>query len=345
MDNIPNLVPNFPPPPIRPPPPAFKNNANLYKERLQNYLLSRKNRLLSPHMPNEVRQKPMKLSEISIDLSRFYDTVETMKSEIENLSNSASTILSSQWNNQITELKSQLNELSTIREKYENSNVCNNAKRAVEKRLKKRSHIKKRKAELNAMKECEMKNRKLKHHQIDQWLNRNAENIRENRRKIENKQQAEQVLTEVKSLKNDAAKHLLLFDSLKELYRIRSRDKASTAMYDIEFNREMDKLKNMWMDASVKYEMEEKRLRTFLNCSNHCDEWQGILFGDVKSEDLFSLKKNENGLTKLIEIRRQWDSFIVSDDNPHGSSIPLGWVIPNSNPSEKWKVYLEDNNE
>lgn len=345
MDNIPIFVPNFPPPPIRPDLMRIskpKTNINLYKERLENYLSSRKDRLPF-HSTNEMRQMPLKLSEMTRELSHFYDSVETIKADIQNLSECAPSIDSNQWDIRITELKSQLNELSSTSQKYqENRNLCQ-AKRAVEIRLKRRNRIKKRKAEVNALKKCEMKNRELKHQQIDEWLRRNADEIRERRRDDEQKQRAERVLAEVKSCKSDAAKYLSLFDALKELYRIRCRDKATNAMGNIEFNAEMEKLNETWSNALDKYGMEEKRLRTFLDQdSNHWDEWQEIMFGNVKTEDIFSLKKNENGLEKLIAIRSQWDRFVVSHGNAYGSNLPLGWVIPNANPSIQWKTYLKD---
>lgn len=346
MDSIPIFVPNIPPPnfPNHPnfaPPTTPKISSNLYQERLQHYLKSRINRPLPPNIPNESRQKPLKLNEISMDLSNFYSTIETLKAKIENLSKCASSIDNNQWDNQLIGLKSQLNELSATNHKYQNPNLRDHAKCAVEKRLKKRSRIKKRKSEFDALKKCELRNRELKHQQINQWLNKNAEKIRENQRQIKNKQRAEEVLAEVKTLKNDAAKCIQTFDSLQELYRIRNKDKA---IADRDFNRGIEKLKKKWLKAAEKYEAEEKRLRTFLDCTNYLDEWQRTVFGDnTKNEDMFALKKNENGLEKLIEIRRQWDSFIVSDENPMGSNIPIGWAIPNANPTNQWKVYLKEN--
>lgn len=315
----------------------------MYKERLQTYLQSRKHRPLPPQMPNELRQKPLKLSELSTNLSRFYDTIEATKAEIENLTTGARSMSSDQWNARIVELKSQFDKLSAASQIYQNTNVCNDAKRSVEKRRQKRDRIKKRKLELDATKKCQMQNRALKHQQIDRWLERNAENHRENLRQSENKQRAEHVLAEVKSLKNDAKKLLLTFDALKQLHRIRSRDKTSAASEAAQFNCEMGKLQKLWLDVSMEYETEEKRLRAVLDCSNHWDGWQETLFGGVHDgDDIFSLKKNENGLTKLIAIRWQWDSFAVAHDNPYGSSIPSGWAIPNaSQSSTAWKAYLK----
>lgn len=341
MASIPIFVPNFPPPPIDSiviSPNASKPNSNVYKERLQSYLQSHRNRPIPSNIRNETLQKPLKLCELSTEMSHFFGSIEAIKANIEHLSRCAASIDSNQWDNQLAGLKSQLNELSATNQKYQNPNLLNSAKRAVEKRLKKRSRIKKQKAEFEALKNHELRNRERKHQQIDQWLNKNAQKIRENQREMENKHRAEKVLAEVKALKNDAAKYVQTFDSLKELYRVRNKDKAAG---DSDFRRELEKLKKIWLDASEKYETEEKRLRTFLNCSNNLDEWKELVFGDGKNEGMFSLKKNENGLTKLIEIRRQWDNFIVPDENPHGSSVPLGWATPNANPTNQWRIYLK----
>lgn len=345
MDSIPIFVPNFPPPPIHSIyalPITSKPSSSVYKERLENYLQSRTNRPIPTSIATETHQKPLKLSELSMDISNVYGTIETIKTEIENLSRCAASLDNSQWDNQLLRLKSQLNELSTTNQKHQNPNLLNRAKRAVDRRLKKRSRIRKRKAEFDALKKCELKNRELKHQQIDQWLNKNAEKIRENQREIENKQRAEEVLAEVKTLKNDAAKYMQTFDSLKELYRVRNKDKATG---DSNFKSEIEKLKKKWLDASEKYEREEERLRTYLNYSNNLEEWKGAVFGDEKNEDIFSLKKHENGLAKLIEIRRQWDSFIVPDENPYGSSVPLGWATPNANPTKQWAAHLKGNDQ
>lgn len=39
----------------------------------------------------------------------------------------------------------------------------------------------------------------------------------------------------------------------------------------------------------------------------------------------------------LICSRHVWDSYI---DNKYGSSIPIGWIVPNSEVNEQWQPYL-----
>lgn len=348
MDNIPIFCPNIPPPPIHlqyAPSPLSSSkadqNSNLYKERLQNYLQTHTNSNRC-QISNDIGQKPLKLSEVAMNLSQYYATIETIKAKIDNITEEATSMNSDHWNNQMAMLTTQLEHLSSINQKYQNSNTCQAAKRLVEKRRQKRDRIKKRKLELDTLEQYEMERRQLKHQQIDQCLQKSAENHQKHLFYRANKQRAERVLNEVNRLKNDAAKYLRTFDLLIELHRIRSRDSASTAAESVEFSREIDNLKTMWLDALVKYETEEKRLRAFLDCSDHWQSWQETLFDDVTTDDdLFSLKKNENGLEKLLDIRRQWDSFIVSHANSYGSSVPLGWAMPNANPTNEWKIYLK----
>lgn len=347
------FVPNYPPPPFLSEnsdiaPNTFESvtaataqSSNLYRERLQNYIKSRKTPA-SPHISGERPVKTLKLCDVSRELSHCYSLIDKINEEIQVLSRSAPSMTNHQWTNRISELKTETNDLSTICSNY-NQDSLGEVKKLVEKRLKKRHRIKQRKAETRAFKAYEAKNRQLKHQKIDLWLEKNAEEIRENRHQIESKQRAEEILMECKSRKNEAEKNLLVLDSLRTLYRIRNRDRPSNVSGEAEFNREIEDLKRIWLDASKEYASEEKRLGKFLPSSNHWVEWRDVVFGEPTKEDiLFALKKKENGLNQLIRIRNLWDQCIVSDDNPFGSSVPYGWVIPNQNPSDEWKTYVKN---
>lgn len=352
MNHMRVFVPNYPPPPFHSEhsdiapntsaTAATTQRSNLYKERLQNYIKSRKTQA-SPLISSERPVKSPKLCDVSTELSRCYSLIDKINEEIKVLSRSASSMTNHQWVNRISDLKMATNDLSTTCSNYQDTNLLSEVKFLAEKRLKKRHRIKKRKAETKAFKAYEAKNRELKHQKIDLWLEKNAEEIRENRRQIENKQRAEEILMEVKSRKNEAEKYLLVLDSLKTLYRIRNRDRPSGVSGEAEFNREIEDLKQIWLDASKRYAAEEKRLGKFLPSSNHWVEWRDVVFGEPTKEDiLFALKKKDNGLNQLIKIRSIWDQCIVSDDNPFGSSVPFGWVISNQNPSDEWKTYVKN---
>lgn len=352
------LVPNFPPPPIFNTIPSHSSlnlteipipsstqaiDPNRYKNRLQNFLEIRQNQKASDQQQHQP-QKAIKLNEVAREMSYCFDMIEMIKTEIDTLSQTASSMPASQWDEQMFQLNSKTADLSAICSKYQDLNLINAVQNVAKKRQLKRDRIRLRKAETKEFRKYQAINRERKHHEIDKWLEKNTEEILNNRRQIETKQRAEQILMNVKSRKSEAEKQILVLNSLKELNRIRNRDKHTVAN-DTEFNREIDDIKEMWLTAYKNYECEEKGLLAFLNCTNRWEEWRDTIFGEPKKEyAVFSLKKKDKGLIQLIKIRNLWDECIVPDDNPFGSCIPLGWVFPNTNPSDKWKQYIETNN-
>lgn len=348
------LVPGFPPP-LLSISNEVQNNSNhvtfpstpidlnVYKERLKNYLSVRRNQDRSgPHQKNQ-SQKVVHLNDVSMEMSYCFDMIEIINTEIETLSKSTSSMPESQWIEQIAQLNAKTVDLSAICSKYKDTQLINEIQNSIQKRQTKRSRIKKRKAETKLFKRYEALNRERKHKEIDKWLEKNSEDILKIRRDIETKQRAAQVLMDVKSRKNEADKYMLVLNSLKELHRVRNRDKRSSDEHvSSKFNQQIDEMKQMWVDAYKNYEHEEKGLLTFLNCTNNLEEWQGSIFGkETKEDTIFPFMKKDKSLKHLIKIRNLWDQCLVHDHNPFGSSVPLGWAIPNSNPSDNWKAYIK----
>lgn len=368
MNNFPVFIPNFPPPPLPPPfvsdsnnpipvslplpplpsaalPPLTPPSTDLYKDRLNSYLERRKRRL-AENKPISQPQSHLKLSTVSHEMSKCIHLIQVLNENIKTLSQSAPELTKTQWDDCLSELNSELSDLSAICSKYDDTDVRTQVKSLIDKRQEKRNRIRKRKLETTAIKKYEAVKRAEKHKQIDEWVERNAMEIAKNRQQIETKQRAEQMFMDVKSRRNEADKFIQLMDSLKELNRIRNRDKyIGSGQSDIELNRELDEMKQMWIDAAKTYAKEEKRLRKFINFTDDWEEWRTVLFGESTYEtNLGGSNKKNNGWNQLIEIRRLWDQFIVSEDNPFGSRVPMFWAIPNANPSEKWKIYLKDEN-
>lgn len=355
MDHtFPMLVPNYPPPPFVPQNQSTTDinsdeailnaakNSNLYKHRLENYLGSRNNRTTQSHS-EDISKKGLKLSEVSAELSNSFNLIQTINAEITALSQNLSTLTDHQWIHRISALNSETYDLARICLKYQDNHLRNDVQNLIKTRQIHRERIKKRKSETKVLKTFEAKQRARKHQEIDKWLERNEKKIIENRQKDENKQQAHEILTTIQNQKSEAEKFLLMFDSLKELHRLRNRDRVQNVESDAKFKHEIEQLKQIWLDASQKYAAEEKGLRIFLDYSNNWEEWRDILFGEPTIEEaIFSLKKKENGLNQLIEIRKQWDKCIVPPDNKFGSSVPRFWAIPSANPTDKWKAYIKN---
>lgn len=44
----------------------------------------------------------------------------------------------------------------------------------------------------------------------------------------------------------------------------------------------------------------------------------------------------EHSLPALIQIRHDWDQYLVPSDHPKGSSVPQGWVLPPLPSNDIW---------
>ncbi|KAG5263835.1 hypothetical protein AALO_G00269140 [Alosa alosa] len=48
----------------------------------------------------------------------------------------------------------------------------------------------------------------------------------------------------------------------------------------------------------------------------------------------------EISLPALVQIRREWDRFLVPEEHPDGSAVPQAWVLPEPPADEAWASAL-----
>lgn len=345
------FIPNYPPPGFnahQPPPFLFNappeplNRFDIYKNRLSTYLQNCNPSTSTFQTP---RKSIIKLSECTAELKQSYALIDNIKEELEKFSQNSVNITEDEHRLKLAELKQKKEELVAIVAKYKDPAIQSEINYAIEQRKTKRDRIKLRKAETNELKCLEVKNRQQKHEKIDKWFAENAQKIADERQRIQAEQKASIILSNVHQRKAEAEKNILLFDSLKELHQLRSRKKKGERFREGDiFSKEMEDLKGMWMEALGKYNEEEKRLQNIINDNSNLNEWRSVLFGS-STETISGLKGSSNAqkLKELISIRKQWDAFLVPEENPFSSAIPVGWVMPNPKPSDEWKVYRRNN--
>lgn len=353
------FIPNYPPPGFiannahQPPPVLFNappkplNRFDIYKDRLSTSLQNRDPSTVKSSTATfqKPRKSIIKLSECTAELRQCYALIGIIKEELEKLSQNLVNLSEDKRQHKLAELNQQKEELVAIIAKYKDSGTQTEINYAIEQRKAKRHRIKLRKAETKELKRLKAKNRQQKHENIDKWFAENAQQIADERRRIQAEQKASIILSNVHQRKAEAEKYISLFDSLKELHQLRSRKKKCESFREGDiFSKEMDSLKAMWMEALRKYNEEEQRLQSFINDNSNLNEWRSVLFGS--STEAVSDARGSSGVRKLkelISIRKQWDAFLVPEENPFGSAIPVGWVIPNPKPSNEWKVYQRNN--
>ncbi|XP_074625170.1 uncharacterized protein LOC141883551 [Acropora palmata] len=229
----------------------------------------------------------------------------------------------------------------------------------VLKRKKKREWQKrKRKEEFDIRKETMARTSAL-HRKIDKWRSRiTAED--EAKRKAESmKHEAGGVLGEVKRKQTDATKAVELLKALTKLREARKQEAEVKGVYikpTEEQNRKFEErvkwLENVMMPRRELYEAEEKTLRVML-AEEEEEKEKERLENERKKQESLGLsdqmdwfrsyyQQAEHSIPSLLQIRRQWDAFLVPSTFPGASRIPDGFVSPAEPSSELWKTALID---
>ncbi|XP_068693444.1 programmed cell death protein 7-like [Montipora foliosa] len=227
------------------------------------------------------------------------------------------------------------------------------------KRKKKREWYKrKRKEEHAERKESETRTSVL-HRKIDERRSRIIAEDDAKRKADSMKHEAGGVLGEVKRKQTDATKAVELLKALRKLREARKQEAEVKGVYirpTEEQNRKFEErikwLENVMTPRRELYEAEEKTLRVMLaeeeeekeKERRESERKKQASLGLSDSMDWFHsyYEQAEHSIPSLIQIRRQWDSFLVPDTFLGASRIPEGFVNPVEPSSDSWSTALID---
>lgn len=210
---------------------------------------------------------------------------------------------------------------------------------------------------------------------IDRWRMQCVQEVEEKKRERELKAAADSVLSEVRKKQADTKKMLDVLKSLEKLRKLRKEAAGRKGVFppqsaDETFENHVKRLRTMVYKRVALYDAEERALniivegeqeeerkkdkekRTkkerekFLQMQQKVDS---VLFGDPDPlpplHPLHPFRQYylqaENSVVSLVQIRHEWDRFLVSPDHPYGSSIPRGWIIPKSPSSDTWATAVQ----
>ncbi|XP_073424949.1 programmed cell death protein 7 [Dendrobates tinctorius] len=210
---------------------------------------------------------------------------------------------------------------------------------------------------------------------IDLWRMQCIQKVEEKKRERELKAVADYVLGEVRKKQNDVKKMLDVLKSLEKLRKLRKeaagrRGVCPPPSADETFTNRINRLRTMVHKRSALYDAEEKTLRVIVEGEQEEErqrakdkrlkkekektlqkqrELDCILFGDAESlPSLHPLQpfrqyylQAEHSVVSLVQIRCEWDQFLVPPDHPDGSSIPRGWVVPTAPCNDTWATALK----
>ncbi|KFP70139.1 Programmed cell death protein 7, partial [Acanthisitta chloris] len=181
---------------------------------------------------------------------------------------------------------------------------------------------------------------------------------------------ADSVLSEVRKKQADTKRMVEVLRALEKLRKLRKEAAARKGVCpppsaDEAFENQVESLKTLLKTRTELYEAEERALRVMLEGEQEEErkremekkqkkerekllqqklEMDSKLFGDPAEFPLTHLLQPfrdyylqaEHSVAALIQIRHEWDQYLVPADHPEGSCIPPGWVLPSLPTSDTW---------
>ncbi|XP_069481193.1 programmed cell death protein 7 [Ambystoma mexicanum] len=242
-------------------------------------------------------------------------------------------------------------------------------KKKLEKIKKKRLRIKREKQETPTKKEEALRaaEREAK---IDKWRMKRVHEVEEKKREREVKAAADSVLSEVLKKQGDTKRMVSVLRALEKLRKLRKEAAARKGVFpppsaDEIFENHIKRLRVLIKERTELYDAEERALRVMLEGEQEEErkrerekkqkkekekllqqqrEIDCILFGEPEElppdHPLQPFRQYylqaEHSLPSLIQVRQEWDQYLVPSDHPGGSCIPPGWVVPGPPTSDAW---------
>ncbi|KAJ1179445.1 hypothetical protein NDU88_004679 [Pleurodeles waltl] len=242
-------------------------------------------------------------------------------------------------------------------------------KKKLEKIRKRRLRIQREKHETPAKKE-EAARAAEREAKIDKWRMKCIHEVHEKKREREVKAAADSVLSEVLKKQGDTKRMISVLRALEKLRKLRKEAAARKGVSppvsaDDTFENHIKRLRLLIKERTELYDAEERALRVMLEGEQEKErkierekkqkkerdkllqqqhEINCILFGEPEElppdHPLLPFRQYylqaEHSVPSLIQIRNEWDQYLVPADHPGGTCIPPGWVLPSLPTSDAW---------
>ncbi|XP_070809742.1 programmed cell death protein 7 isoform X2 [Pituophis catenifer annectens] len=238
--------------------------------------------------------------------------------------------------------------------------------RARQKRLRRRQ----RRQEARVARQEEEARRAEREALIDRWRARRAQEVEDRRLEQELKAAADSVLSEVRKKQADTKRMAEILRGLEKLRKLRKEAAGRKGVCpppaaDEAFESEVQNLKASIKKRTELYEAEERALRVMLEGEQEEErkremekklkkerekllqqkrDMDSKLFGDPEEFPFTHILEPftqyylqaEYSLPALLQIRHEWDQYLVPAGHPEGDFIPPGWVLPSPPSSDTW---------
>lgn len=207
---------------------------------------------------------------------------------------------------------------------------------------------------------------------IDKWRMHRIQQVEEKKKEQELKLAADAVLCEVRKKQADVKRMQDVLRSLEKLRRLRKEAasrKGITAERDCDeaFSSRLEQLRSVMKRRTTLYSAEEKALMVMLEGEQEEERRRerehrvkkererqlqrkrrvdAMLFGEELHADSVLqpftgyYTQAERSLHAVLQIRREWDVFVVAPDHPDGSAVPQSWILPDPPSDQGWASAL-----
>lgn len=207
---------------------------------------------------------------------------------------------------------------------------------------------------------------------IEKWRMHQILQVEEKKKEQELKLAADAVLCEVRKKQADMKRMQDVLRSLEKLRRLR-KDAASRKGViaepdcDEAFSSRLEQLRSVMKRRTTLYSAEEKALMVMLEGEQEEERRRerehrarkererqlqrkrrvdAMLFGEALPADCVLqpfteyYTQAERSLHAVLQIRREWDVFVVAPDHPDGSAVPQNWILPDPPSDQGWASAL-----
>lgn len=315
------------------------------------------------------KKKSIDISEARKLIRDMLMLVDQIQQKTKHLELIMATAAKENWVKEVKNIESMKKQLERLRIKMDNKELLTQLEMKVKKIQKNRKRLKRSRSRGYQEKQEAITRRNEIDCRINAWRDAISQKEAQYKKDKEMKICVDSVLGEVKKKESDVYKMLELIKTLTKLRKIR-KDKGVYTLFhcDQKFEKDVPLLQNMLNHQLEIYKAEHRTLEVMLECEQeetkererarskkvqaeinkreHRRE-QVLLFGKRTIDDddqLYPFMKfysqAEDNWETFIQIRREWDNFLVPEDTPGASRLPNCWVMPPQPSDNLWAKFL-----
>lgn len=320
------------------------------------------------------KEESITISEAQKLIREMFILAAQLQQQTQNLELITATASKDEWLKEVKKTEAMKEQLEQFCHKLDDQDLMAQLEKKVKKRQKDRERLKRSQSRCYQEKQEALARKNELHSRIDEWLNAISQKEIQLKKDKEMKICVDSVLSEVRKKKSDVSKMLELIKVLSKLRKVRKENVAKKGLYtlfhcDQKFEEDIPRLQRMLNRQMEIYEAEQRTLMVMLECEQeetkereraHSHKVQAeidkreqkreqqLLFGKRIIDDddpiypfMNFYSQAEYSWEAFIQIRRDWDSYLVPENTPGASRIPNSWVMPPEPSDATWAKFLK----